>query len=120
MLQELSLAIDKSTVEANQKHKILETEHTRTKAVQVRRLYPTCLLSVRVIYYCGGERFIHQVCFCKQVGLEKTLESLRKAHAERQVLIRQWESTIEQMRKRDHDLQQCIMVTTGGAREPTF
>ncbi|KAG5847516.1 hypothetical protein ANANG_G00126870 [Anguilla anguilla] len=77
-IKELIHAVDNSTVEANQKHKTLETEHTRTITVQI--------------------------------GLEKTLESLRKAHVERQALIRQWESTIEQMRKRDHDLQQCIML----------
>ncbi|KAJ8357355.1 hypothetical protein SKAU_G00201490 [Synaphobranchus kaupii] len=77
-MKELIHAIDKSSVDTNQKHKTLETEHTRTVTAQM--------------------------------GLEKTLESLRKAHVERQALIRQWESTIEQMRKRDHELQQCIML----------
>ncbi|KAG9343421.1 hypothetical protein JZ751_013585, partial [Albula glossodonta] len=45
-----------------------------------------------------------------QIGLEKTVESLRQAHGERQELIRQWGNTIDQMRKRDLELEQCAML----------
>ncbi|KAL5004553.1 hypothetical protein ScPMuIL_018009 [Solemya velum] len=39
-----------------------------------------------------------------QIELDKTAEDFRKAHAERQNLISQWEMTIEQMQKRDREM----------------
>ncbi|KAK6195619.1 hypothetical protein SNE40_001008 [Patella caerulea] len=39
-----------------------------------------------------------------QIELDKTAEDFRKAHIERQDLIKQWEHTIEQMQKRDKDM----------------
>ncbi|CAH1781534.1 unnamed protein product [Owenia fusiformis] len=39
-----------------------------------------------------------------QIELDKTAEEFRKAHAERQELIKQWEYTIEQMQKRDKEM----------------
>ncbi|XP_042562568.1 coiled-coil domain-containing protein 39-like isoform X2 [Clupea harengus] len=47
-----------------------------------------------------------------QIGLEKTAENFRQAHTERQELIRQWESTIEQMKKRDQEMQKCALMIT--------
>ncbi|XP_064639257.1 coiled-coil domain-containing protein 39-like [Lineus longissimus] len=39
-----------------------------------------------------------------QLELDKTAEEFRRAHAERQELIKQWEYTIEQMQKRDKEM----------------
>ncbi|XP_070537855.1 coiled-coil domain-containing protein 39-like [Ptychodera flava] len=39
-----------------------------------------------------------------QLELDKTAEEFRKAHNDRQELINQWEATIEQMQKRDHEM----------------
>ncbi|XP_052782537.1 coiled-coil domain-containing protein 39-like [Mya arenaria] len=39
-----------------------------------------------------------------QIELDKTAEDFRKAHQERQELIRQWENTIEQMQRRDKEM----------------
>ncbi|PVD18338.1 hypothetical protein C0Q70_20887 [Pomacea canaliculata] len=39
-----------------------------------------------------------------QMELDKTAEDFRKAHAERQDLIQQWEFTIEQMQRRDKEM----------------
>ncbi|XP_051989389.1 coiled-coil domain-containing protein 39-like isoform X1 [Xyrauchen texanus] len=45
-----------------------------------------------------------------QIGLDKTAESFRRAHIERQEMISQWENTIEQMKKRDQEMEQCAML----------
>ena len=39
-----------------------------------------------------------------QVELDKTAEEFRAAHKERQNLIEQWESTIQQMHRRDAEV----------------
>ncbi|KAJ7376952.1 Coiled-coil domain-containing protein 39, partial [Desmophyllum pertusum] len=44
-----------------------------------------------------------------QIELDKTAEEFRKAHSERQELLRQWESTIEQMQKRDREMDQLAV-----------
>lgn len=39
-----------------------------------------------------------------QIELDKTAEEFRKAHADRQNLIAQWENTLEQMQRRDREM----------------
>ena len=46
-----------------------------------------------------------------QISLDKTAEAFRTAHRDRQEVIKQWEHTIEQMRKRDHDMDKCANVS---------
>nr|KAF6477240.1 coiled-coil domain containing 39 [Molossus molossus] len=45
-----------------------------------------------------------------QLELDKAAQDFRKIHNERQELIKQWESTIEQMQKRDQDIDNCALV----------
>lgn len=51
-----------------------------------------------------------------QIELDKTAEDFRKAHAERQNLISQWEMTIEQMQKRDREMDMLAAVSTSYKR----
>ena len=45
-----------------------------------------------------------------QIELDKTADAFRQAHREREVLIQQWEQTIEQMCKRDEEMDRCATV----------
>jgi len=45
-----------------------------------------------------------------QIELDKTAEEFRKAHLDRQELLKQWESTIDQMQKRDRDMDILAVV----------
>ncbi|KAF6117809.1 coiled-coil domain containing 39 [Phyllostomus discolor] len=45
-----------------------------------------------------------------QLELEKAAQDFRKIHNERQELIKQWENTIEQMQKRDQDIDNCALA----------
>ena len=46
-----------------------------------------------------------------QIELDKTATSFRQAHTEREGLIQQWEHTIDQMKRRDADMDRCAVVT---------
>ncbi|XP_036301347.1 coiled-coil domain-containing protein 39 [Pipistrellus kuhlii] len=45
-----------------------------------------------------------------QLELDKAAQDFRRIHNERQELIKQWENTIEQMKKRDQDIDNCALV----------
>ncbi|XP_048203015.1 coiled-coil domain-containing protein 39 [Perognathus longimembris pacificus] len=45
-----------------------------------------------------------------QLQLDKAAQDFRKIHSERQELIKQWENTIEQMQKRDGDIDKCALA----------
>lgn len=45
-----------------------------------------------------------------QVELDKTAEQFRKTHRERQEYIRQWEQIIDQMQKRDNQIESSAQV----------
>ena len=47
-----------------------------------------------------------------QVELDKTAEQFRKTHHERQEYIRQWEQIIDQMQKRDNQIESAAQVMT--------
>uniref|UniRef100_A0A8C8RD37 Coiled-coil domain-containing protein 39 n=1 Tax=Pelusios castaneus TaxID=367368 RepID=A0A8C8RD37_9SAUR len=79
-LRVLTLQVEKMTMEANQKHRILDSELTETISAQIE--------------------------------LDKAAEDFRRVHHERQELIRQWESTIEQMQKRDQEIDHCALLDT--------
>ncbi|XP_039344355.1 coiled-coil domain-containing protein 39 [Mauremys reevesii] len=77
-LRVLTQQVEKMTMEANQKRKILDNELTETISAQIE--------------------------------LDKAAEDFRRVHHERQELIRQWESTIEQMQKRDQEIDHCALL----------
>ncbi|KAM4659956.1 coiled-coil domain-containing protein 39 [Amazona ochrocephala] len=45
-----------------------------------------------------------------QVKLDKTAEDFRRVHQERQEVIRQWENAIQQMQKRDQQIDHCALL----------
>nr|XP_023419899.1 coiled-coil domain-containing protein 39 [Cavia porcellus] len=47
-----------------------------------------------------------------QLELDKAAQDFRKIHNERQELIDQWENTIQQMQKRDRDIDDCALALT--------
>ncbi|XP_006884213.1 PREDICTED: coiled-coil domain-containing protein 39-like [Elephantulus edwardii] len=44
-----------------------------------------------------------------QLELDKAAQDFRKIHNERQEIIKQWENTIQQMKKRDQDIDNCAL-----------
>ncbi|XP_077204436.1 coiled-coil domain-containing protein 39 [Paroedura picta] len=51
-----------------------------------------------------------------QIELDKAAEDFRRVHHERQELIRQWENTIEQMQKRDQEIDHCGLLLAQARR----
>lgn len=45
-----------------------------------------------------------------QIELDKTAEDFRTAHQERQEIIQQWENTLEQMQRRDKEMDLLAAV----------
>ncbi|XP_052543078.1 coiled-coil domain-containing protein 39 isoform X1 [Tympanuchus pallidicinctus] len=45
-----------------------------------------------------------------QMELDKTAEDFRRVHHERQEVIRQWENAIQQMQKRDQQIDHCALL----------
>ncbi|XP_048670184.1 coiled-coil domain-containing protein 39 isoform X2 [Marmota marmota marmota] len=45
-----------------------------------------------------------------QLELDKAAQDFRNIHNERQELIQQWENTIEQMQRRDQDIDDCALL----------
>ncbi|NXP46622.1 CCD39 protein, partial [Heliornis fulica] len=45
-----------------------------------------------------------------QIELDRTAEDFRRVHQERQEVIRQWENTIQQMQKRDQQIDHCASL----------
>nr|XP_020836479.1 coiled-coil domain-containing protein 39 isoform X2 [Phascolarctos cinereus] len=52
-----------------------------------------------------------------QIELDKAAQDFRRVHAERQELIKQWEGTIEQMQKRDKDIDVCALLLAKAKQE---
>ncbi len=46
-----------------------------------------------------------------QIELDKTAEEFRKTHKERRDLIKQWETIIDQMQKRDNQIEASAQVS---------
>ena len=45
-----------------------------------------------------------------QIELDKTAEEFRSAHEEREVVMQQWEQIIDQMKRRDQEIDKCAGV----------
>ncbi|NXP03510.1 CCD39 protein, partial [Thinocorus orbignyianus] len=45
-----------------------------------------------------------------QIELDKTAEDFRRVHQERQEVIKQWENAIQQMQKRDQQIDHCALL----------
>uniref|UniRef100_A0A8C5X1D0 Coiled-coil domain-containing protein 39 n=1 Tax=Malurus cyaneus samueli TaxID=2593467 RepID=A0A8C5X1D0_9PASS len=45
-----------------------------------------------------------------QMELDRTAEDFRRVHQERQEVIRQWENAIQQMQKRDQEIDHCALI----------
>ncbi|XP_048362804.1 coiled-coil domain-containing protein 39 [Sphaerodactylus townsendi] len=51
-----------------------------------------------------------------QIELDKAAEDFRRVHHDRQELIKQWENTIDQMRKRDQEIDNCGLLLAQARR----
>ncbi|XP_074047097.1 coiled-coil domain-containing protein 39 [Macrotis lagotis] len=52
-----------------------------------------------------------------QIELDKAAQDFRRVHNERQELIKQWESAIQQMQKRDKDIDHCALLLAKAKQE---
>ena len=48
-----------------------------------------------------------------QIELDKTADEFRSAHEEREVVVKQWEQIIDQMKRRDQEMDKCAGVSSG-------
>ncbi|XP_060690429.1 coiled-coil domain-containing protein 39 [Hemiscyllium ocellatum] len=76
-IRDITVRMERMTIEANKKRKLLDNEMTETMAAQME--------------------------------LDKIAHDFRRSHSERQELINQWQDTIEQMQKRDLEMDQCAL-----------
>ncbi|XP_072428529.1 coiled-coil domain-containing protein 39 isoform X3 [Chiloscyllium punctatum] len=76
-IRDITVRMERMTIEANKKRKLLDNEMTETMAAQME--------------------------------LDKIAHDFRRSHSERQELIHQWQDTIEQMQKRDQEMDQCAL-----------
>lgn len=60
--------------------------------------------------YAKALKFTKMLFALWQLELDKAAQDFRKIHNERQELIKQWENTIEQMQKRDRDIDKGALV----------
>lgn len=111
------------TDEAAKKRKALEHELTQTMTAQVRTNFISSKRSSELLMQLGYIWFncyftptFHlsllksSYIFNFQIELDKTAEEFRKAHVDRQELLKQWESTIDQMQKRDREMDILAVV----------
>ncbi|XP_078420092.1 coiled-coil domain-containing protein 39 [Cetorhinus maximus] len=77
-IRDITVRLERMTIEANKKRKLLDNEMTETIAAQME--------------------------------LDKIAHDFRRSHSERQELISQWQDTIEQMQKRDQDMDKCALL----------
>lgn len=107
-LQALTLQLERLTVECSQRRKVLDNELTETLSAQVG-LIKILIFNMDV----HKSTYVHRRCcllFVWQLELDKAAQDFNRIHNERQELIKQWENTIEQMQKRDGDIDNCALV----------
>lgn len=63
-----------------------------------------------LLYVKSSTSEIMGVLSFKQIELDKTAEDFHRVHQERQEVIRQWENAIQQMQKRDQQIDHCALV----------
>ncbi|XP_067897600.1 coiled-coil domain-containing protein 39 [Heterodontus francisci] len=77
-IRDITVRMERMTIEANKKRKLLDNEMTETIAAQME--------------------------------LDKIAHDFHRSHRERQELISQWQDTIEQMQKRDQEMDKCALL----------
>jgi len=72
----------------------MELERFSIKSIQLKRA-----TEEEIIEYSGF-----------QVELDKIAETFRRSHTQRQQLIKRWEIILEQMQRKDHDIDRLAIV----------